>query len=101
MFKEAAENAYDFGPDLADVTAEFLAETRAFQTVHRWPDHGERVTFSGFCAPFGVAEGAAAAQRPYAVFCRAFQSRIAQTQRHASARHEGHHQCGPKAVIAQ
>ena len=29
MFKDA-ENAYDFGPDLADVTAEFLAEKGPF-----------------------------------------------------------------------
>jgi 5'-nucleotidase len=29
MFEDAA-NAYDFGPDLADVTAEFLAEGGAY-----------------------------------------------------------------------
>ena len=30
MFKEA-ENAYDFGPDLADVTAEFLAQNAPYK----------------------------------------------------------------------
>ena len=29
MFKDA-ENAYDFGPDLADVTAEYLAENSPY-----------------------------------------------------------------------
>ena len=40
MFVDA-ENAYDFGPDLADVTAEYLAENSALQALHRRPHHRE------------------------------------------------------------
>ena len=31
MFRDRAENAYDFGPDLADVLAEYLAENSPYQ----------------------------------------------------------------------
>ena len=31
MFRSQAENAYDFGPDLADVLAEYLADNQPYQ----------------------------------------------------------------------